>query len=346
LIRHDILLSTDLPVAIWKIVEDSDSDLDSVCLWLREQRQALDNAVVTYGGVLLRGFSALRDAESFEHALLAIGADLMDYMGGTSPRKQVAGRIMTATEVPGNYSIPLHQEMSYLDSAPARISFFCEVPPPGGGETTIGDMRVITQRIDASVRERFAMHGGVQLRRNLPLPDQVGQRPGVPKAWTETFGTSDQSEAEAKAHSRGWRTEWLPDGSMTLWQEVRPPMVRHPLTADQVWYNQVHIFAPAAALIWARRDGRSGSASRLEAALRDTPHLLDCFVFADGSQIQDQDVVHVYDTLEREATPLKWERGDMLVLDNILSAHGRRRFTGERRVLTGLIAGRRATSLA
>jgi len=144
---------------------------------------------------------------------------------------------MSATELPGNYSIPLHQEMAYTLHPPERIAFFCQVPPSSGGHTTIGDMRTITQRIDPTVRDRFKQKKNVQLRRNLPSKENVDNKPGVPKSWTEVFNTIDRAEVERIVDQRGWKLEWLPDESMYLWQEVHPAMRSHPRTGDEVWCN-------------------------------------------------------------------------------------------------------------
>jgi hypothetical protein len=88
---------------------------------------------------------------------------------------------------------------------------------------------------------------------------------------------------------------------------------------------------------WARKDGRTEMAERIESARREAPDRIDRFVFADGSEIADADALHVYETIERHAVPIRWERSDFLILDNILAAHGRRQFGGARRVLAGLI---------
>ena len=338
MIRHEVERVAGMPIVCWRPLEGANADLASVCEWLAGNGRELNEHVTRHGGVLVRGFDALRDATAFDQALRAAGAQLMDYVGGTSPRTQVTGRILTATEVPSSYSIPLHQEMSYTDGSPKRIAFFCETPPAEGGSTTLGDMREITRAIDPDVIGRFLSRGGLQLRRNLPLPEGIEGRPGVPKPWTQVFNTDDPAQAQAQADARGWRSEWQADGSMTLWQEVRPALTRHPSTGDEVWFNQVQVFAPAAAIAWARKDGRMDMARRLERAMREAPRQVDCFVFADGSEIPPQDALHVYDVLERMAQPLRWRLGDLLVLDNVLTAHGRRSFTGERRVLTGLIS--------
>jgi len=337
MIRHEELQMGRGPVIVWRAVRGADAPLASFCSWIVERRAEIDRVLIQSGGLLIRGFRALSDAGAFERLLLAAGSRLMEYVGGTSPRKMVGGRIYTATEVPGTYSIPLHQEMSYADSSPERIAFFCVQPAPRGGQTTVGDMRAITRSIDPAVLQRFKVRGGLQLRRNLPLPTHVEGRPGVPKPWTEVFASEDPQQAERIAHAHGWRAQWEPDGSMTLWQDRRPAMRRHAVTGEEVWFNQVHIFAPAAALAWARRDGRLDMARRLEHARHNYPNLLDCFVFADGGEVSDEDALHLYDVMEREAVPLNWEPGDLLILDNVLAAHGRLRYDGPRRLLTGLI---------
>jgi alpha-ketoglutarate-dependent taurine dioxygenase len=330
-------LGSDMPIVVWSPANGRGFDLDGLTRYLADSKDRLSAQLDEHGGVLLRGFDCVRSSDDYQKVLDVVAPDLMDYVGGTSPRKVVNGRIMTATEIPGTYSIPLHQEMSYTDNSPDRISFFCERPATEGGETTIGDMRAITRNMDAAVRARFEAHGGVQLCRNLPLPDRVDARPGVPKTWHEVFATKDRSEAEKVAGKSGWRFEWMEDGSMQLWQEVRPTTRLHPRSGDEVWFNQVHIFSPASALKWAREDGRTEAADRLARALEEAPQLLDHMRYGDGTEIEEADVLHIYDVLTANARPVKWQAGDVLILDNILVAHGRRKFAGDRSVLTALI---------
>ena len=42
------------------------------------------------------------------------------------------------------------------------------------------------------------------------------------------------------------------------------------------------------------------------------------------------------ETRRREASRFPWEAGDLLVLDNHMVAHGRRPFTGPRRILVAM----------
>jgi alpha-ketoglutarate-dependent taurine dioxygenase len=242
----------------------------------------------------------------------------MDYVGGTSPRHAVHGQIVTATDLPGDYTIPMHQEMSYTANPPDRVAFFCEIPATKGGATTVADAREVTRRIDPALRARFEEKGGVRLRRTLPGPNSAGDRPGVPKPWTEVFDTADAAAVERIAARKGWDITWLEDGSVQLWQEILPAMKTHPRTGETVWFNQAHIFAPEASLRWASRDGRREQWRRLSWAYAENPELVDHVFHGDGTQVSAADA-------------------DLLLLDNILAVHGRSAFTGDRKVLAALI---------
>jgi len=56
-----------------------------------------------------------------------------------------------------------------------------------------------------------------------------------------------------------------------------------------------------------------------------------------GVIIDENDVLHILDLLDDAAIPVSWQRSDVLILDNILAAHGRTAFNGERVILTALI---------
>jgi alpha-ketoglutarate-dependent taurine dioxygenase len=325
-----------LPI-VWQITKGNNASVDEICAWFSVYKPEMDRLLDQHGAILLRGFDTIATAADFERVIGTIAPNLMDYVGGTSPRKAVHGKIMTATELPANYSIPLHQEMAYTHHPPDRIAFFCQVPPSSGGHTTIGDMRTITRRIDPAVRDRFKQKKNVQLRRNLPAEENVGKKPGLPKPWTEVFNTIDRAEVERIASQRGWKAEWLPDGSMYLWQEVHPATRTHPRTGDEVWCNQIHMFTPTASLKWARKDGRLDFAQRLETVLRESPDLLDQVFYSDGTAVDENDILHFFDVMEDAAIPVRWQRSDVLILDNILAAHGRTAFSGQRLIFTALI---------
>jgi hypothetical protein len=244
--------------------------------------------------------------------------------------------VFTASELPENFSLLVHQEMAYQKNPPDSLAFFCDTPPVERGETPLADARTVTSRIDPAVRARVAAKG-VGVRRTLTTPEAVHKKPGIPKAWPAVFGTNDRSEVERIAREKEWKVTWLPDGSVQLWQDLLPGFKTHPRTGERVWFNQVQYHAPECTLAWAVRDRRTEDAARIKQAMAEAPEMLDIIFHDDGTQLSGADAEHIFDVLVKSEIPIKWNKGDVMLVDNILAMHGRRAFRGPRRILVGMI---------
>jgi hypothetical protein len=153
------------------------------------------------------------------------------------------------------------------------------------------------------------------------------------------FGTSDPGEVERLAAGRGWDVRWLPDGMLRLLNEVRPASLTHPVTGERVWFNQAHLLHPSAIAADLRSDGRPIAArlATLAGRLRRGPaHYLT--TFGDGGSIPEADLDAVREAIRAEMILFDWQRGDLLLVDNYLMAHGRRPYRGRRRILASLLA--------
>ena len=53
----------------------------------------------------------------------------------------------------------------------------------------------------------------------------------------------------------------------------------------------------------------------------------------DGGEISDRLLVQIREAMKSVTVLIKWQLGDVLVLDNLLTAHGRRPFSGPRKIL-------------
>jgi alpha-ketoglutarate-dependent taurine dioxygenase len=52
--------------------------------------------------------------------------------------------------------------------------------------------------------------------------------------------------------------------------------------------------------------------------------------------IESEMLAHIRRVLQSETIPHRWQVGDILVLDNILSAHERMPFTGARKIILAM----------
>ncbi|MGW6055204.1 TauD/TfdA family dioxygenase [Streptomyces sp. NPDC055189] len=266
--------------------------------------------------LVFRGFKV--DPDELDGVMDLLLPNRLAYVHGNSPRTKVGKNVYTSTEYPQEFTISMHNEMSYAYQWPARLLFFCHTQPGGGGATPVVDgVRWLTS-LEPEVREAFK--GGVRYTQNLH-----GGR-GLGKSWQDTFETEDRAEVEEFLGATAAEWEWRPDGSIRIHQ-VRPATVRHPVTGVEVWFNQADQWHPA---------GLGDDTAAALAQIMPADELPQNVTFADGTQIPADYVTQIRDRGLEHAVNVDWRTGDLLLIDNVLVGHGRRPFTGDRRVLVAM----------
>jgi alpha-ketoglutarate-dependent taurine dioxygenase len=288
----------------------------SLRAWLGEQRAALEERLAAHGAVLFRGFP-VRSRGEFEEIAAAGSGDLMDYSFRSTPRSAVGGRVYTSTEYPADRTIPMHNEMSYTSSWPMRVWFYCEQPSETGGETPLADSRRVYARLDPRLRQRFAERGVLYVR-------NYGE--GVDLPWEEVFQTTDRAAVESFCHASGIELEWKP-GNRLRSRQRRPAVARHPRTGEMVWFNQAHLFH--------RSSLPPADLAALLALVGEEDLPRDTF-YGDGTAIEPDALAEIRGVFDEESVAFSWQQGDMVLVENMLTAHGRRPFTGARKVLVAM----------
>lgn len=308
----ELVAGSRLPLVVEPALDGVD-----VASWLQNQRDWLAGELRHRGGVLLRGF-ALRTEEQLEDlASIFSGGQLLDYTYRSTPRTKLRGKVYTSTEYPANQSIPMHNEMSYSRSWPLKIWFFCMKPADEMGETPIADSRRVFERIDPEVRRRF-------IDRKVMYVRNYGE--GLDLPWRDVFQTDDRGEVEAFCRKEGIEVEWKSGGRMRT-RQICQSIGRHPETGEMVWFNQAHLFHVSSLLPEARE-------LLLEMLAPDeVPR--NAF-YGDGSPIEESALEEIRRVYEQESVVFPWQTGDVLLLDNMLTAHGRRPFKGARKVVVAM----------
>ena len=296
-------------------IEDRDGETGSLKAFISLHRFSLRDLLLDAGAILFRGFE-IQNASDFEAFVKHFsGKELFNYAGGTSPRtaRDIAG-IYTSTEYPPEIKIPLHNELSYSSIYPVHVYFCCLRPADYGGETTLGDSRAILRNLDQNTVEMFKSRK-VRYVRNL------GSDKGSGYSWQDAFEADDAPTVEKICDARGAEYEWTADGLRI--SEVRPATAVHPVTGEEVWFNQAEGFHESNVFV----DGDRPFGNHL-------PRLHS--TFGDGSPICRLTLEHVRTVIENETIKHCWKQGDVLVLDNRLAAHGRMPFQGQREVLVAM----------
>lgn len=284
--------------------------------WARSNQSLIDTKLLKYGGILFRNFS-IKDVGEFEQFIQIVSSNLLEYKERSSPRSHVSGNIYTSTDYPANQSIFLHNENSYQHTWPLKIFFLCVKTAEQGGETPIADVRKVYQRISPQVREKFSQKQVMYVR-------NFGKGFGLP--WQTVFQTTDPGKVEEYCRKNGIEVEWTENNCLRT-RQVRQAVIKHPKTGETVWFNHAAFF----------------HISTLEPTIGDSLlaefselNLPQNTYYGDGSPIEPTTLDEIRSAYQKETVTFPWQEGDILMLDNMLVAHGRSPFVGDRKVVVGM----------
>jgi alpha-ketoglutarate-dependent taurine dioxygenase len=281
--------------------------------WIAGRREWLHRNLIKHGGLLFRGFE-VDSAARFGAAARALTPDLLDYLERAAVRTEVAPGVFTSTELAADQIIPHHHEMSYSHNWPRYIWFFAAQLAQAGGATPIASERRFFPRLSEEIKGRFLEHGVMYVR-------NYGD--GLDLSWQRAFQTESREDVEDYCRRFGVEFEWSGEAGLST-RQIRQAVAKHPETGETVWFNHAHLFH------------ESNLAPDLRAPLLDTfgsAGLPRNAYYGDGAPIEDAVLDEIRAGYDACSLSFPWQAGDVLLLDNYLSVHGRETYLGPRRVL-------------
>ncbi len=305
-----------LPLLVEPASDRTPEALFALC---RDGRETLQGKLLDAGALLFRGFG-VTGAEEFARFVRTFSDRTpLDYTGGASPRLRLGGGVYTSTEYPRHYTLSLHNELSYTYRWPEHLYFFCVTPAEQGGETPLADSRALLRKIDPKVVRQFR-------DRRVRYDRRLHGGSGVGLSWRDAFETDERAAVERYCREGGVSFLWEEGGGLRM-SQVRPATHTHPRTGEEVWFNQADAF---------HTTGMHPETYRsLISFLREDEFPLNAF-HGDGSPLDPAALEHIRGVMAREMCLFTWRPGDILVLDNVLAAHGRMPFRGARKILLAM----------
>ncbi len=309
-----------MPLIVRPAVENVD-----LAEWCAANKEELNGYLDRYGAIVFKGFG-LATASDFERTAAGVSPELFAEYGDL-PHEPTAERIYYSTPYPADKMILFHNESSHLPKWPLRQFFFCVIATADRGETPLLDCRRVYEALDPELRKEFAEKGLMYVRNFSE---------GIDVPWQDFFGTTDKSEVERTCSEAGMGCEWTANGGLRI-SQVSPAVVIHPRTGEKLFFNQIQLHHVSCL------DDETRTALRQLFAEEDMPRNV---YFGDGTPIPDEVVSRIGDLYEELCAESPWEAGDMIVLDNMIVAHARRPYTGERKLLVAMAEMIEATQLA
>jgi alpha-ketoglutarate-dependent taurine dioxygenase len=299
-----------LPLVIEPAIEGGD-----LSEWVAINREFIEEQLLKNGALLFRGFD-LGSTSEFEKVALALCPELFGEYGDL-PRERMGGNVYGSTPYPADTSIQFHNESSHMHRWPIKIWFFCVKAAEQGGETPILDCRKVYQLLNPKIRDRFNEKKLMYVRNYTD---------GLDVGWQTFFRTTDRAAVEDYCRKASIDFEWKKDNGLRT-RQISPAVVKHPKTGEMVFFNQIQLH----------------HVSCLDPAVRES--LLDILkkddlprnvYYADGSPIEDLIVEELGELYQKTSVSFPWREGDILMLDNMMVAHGRKPYVGSRKIVVAM----------
>ncbi|MFJ9770761.1 TauD/TfdA family dioxygenase [Kitasatospora sp. NPDC101157] len=304
------------PGAPHTAVIDGLPDAGAAARWLRAHRGELRAALDRHGALHLRGLP-VRDVADFTRVRDALFAERAAYQEKATPRSDFGDDVFSSTDLPPAQAIRMHNENSYTLTFPGLLLFGCLVAPEEGGATPVADVRRVLAHLPAELVERYRRHGW-RLTRSYGEHLSLG--------WRTTFGTDSRAEVERYCADHAIEAAWGEDGVLRT-SQLRSATIHHPRTGEELWFNHLAFWNE-----WS-----------LDPAIRDV--MVDELgpdglpfntALGDGTPLTPEETAVLNEAYERATVRRRWQPGDLLLVDNLLAAHGRDPFRGDRRIVVAM----------
>ncbi|MFQ3246310.1 MAG: alpha-ketoglutarate-dependent taurine dioxygenase [Arenicella sp.] len=288
--------------------------------WIKQQKSELEAELSNSGAILFRGFP-VDSAETFDAFSAAFGYPSFTYKESLSNAVRInfTERVFTANEAPKDVEIYLHHEMAQTPISPEKLFFFCNSAADQGGATPICRSDQLFKALQSELPELAKQFENKGLKYTTHMPAMNDAASGQGRSWASTLNVETIQQAEKKLAALGYDWQWQTDGSLRAITPVLPAVLT---LADgkKVFYNQLI----AAYMGWA--------------GVREDPSR--ALAFGDGSAIPKEALERIAALAENYTYNLQWQDGDVALLDNKITMHGRRPYSGERKrlVLVALAA--------
>ncbi|BGP45068.1 hypothetical protein JCM10450v2_000885 [Rhodotorula kratochvilovae] len=299
----------------------------------------LKKQLLTHGGALILRGLPLPTPDDFSKVIHAskVGTVPHEEVGRPPKRTVLAPAVSTANEGPAWAPIWTHNEYGWSIVHPAYIAFFGWVPAATGGETPINSGVELAARLAKEAPEFYEKlsEKGILYAYRYTVEDVNTSNSGssVLTAYGNNVLATDDAatvrakvEKEVQRHSD--RFEWEEDGSLTVWHRV-PVIRKHHATGLPTFFgNLISAYARAK-----HHHALSPPYLGDDGGYHPIP------LYGDGTSIAVSDLEIANQIIEETKAVVKWEQGDVLILDNHIALHSRVPWEGERKILASLWDG-------
>ncbi|MEU7007507.1 TauD/TfdA family dioxygenase [Streptomyces sp. NPDC046332] len=263
------------------------------------------------GALLIRN-AGVDGADALADLAAGLGLAALDQPEPFALRRPLGRGVWSQPAWPATSPMCMHHELGWQRQPPPYLLVACLHPASSGGATGVADGRTVLSLLPENMTERAGEHGWSLVRRYT-----TGLL-GMP--WQDAFPGLDAAGVEAYAADEETELEWSPGGLTT--RRTRPAIRPTGRDGTPAWSNLLAFCSewtmdPAVRAYLVTALGREGLPFETG--------------YGDGAPFTAEDVATVNSAYERVTTRIDWRAGDVLLLDNLRTAHSMEPSSDDRR---------------
>jgi hypothetical protein len=280
--------------------------------WCELARDEIAERLHRDGVVAVHGLG-VTDAQELVDVVRALGHEPVDPLEPFTPRPVLAPGAYGSAAWPAESPMCMHHELGYALRPPSLVAVACLTAPRTGGATAVADGAAVLADLPPDIVEP-AIRTGWSLCRTYSGP--------VGLTWQDAFGADSPDTVEQYARENDLQLEWL--DSVLVTRRTRPAVLEPTGAPGPVWCNQLAFLSE-----WT-----------MDPVVRD--YLImelgqDALPFrtsyGDGTPFGPAAVERVNAVYDRHRRWRPWQPGDVLLVDNLRTAHNREPYTGDRQMV-------------
>eukprot|EP00290_Baffinella_frigidus_P012284 CAMPEP_0180153590 /NCGR_PEP_ID=MMETSP0986-20121125/23619_1 /TAXON_ID=697907 /ORGANISM="non described non described, Strain CCMP2293" /LENGTH=425 /DNA_ID=CAMNT_0022101713 /DNA_START=23 /DNA_END=1300 /DNA_ORIENTATION=+ len=315
----------DFPMTMPKPAAIADHDAQEA--YFKDNAEAIKQQLKDHGAIHLQGFDMCKEPEGFERMYKALGLDAcLDPLHSVSGRPVVSGKqaVYEAVNKPSRakFFVGMHNEMVGKRTV-RRAAFVCFKAAEVGGEFILVDGRRMLRDLRPEFLSKFYERKIRFSSAELPMGfmDKTGPlQPLLEPVVRSVLGMVVDMKVDFEVEMFWNRV----NGARVIQAHAppQPPVIMHPDTGVPNWFCNIH--SHSAKL----RDDRDGVLPETTGASKLNKS--DTF-YGDGSIISDSDLDHVDEVTKKNMVYVTMKEGDVVLVDNYRTMHGRNVFEGTRK---------------
>lgn len=282
-----------------------------------------------HGAVAIKGFNST-DPDDFSLFVqgFAKGSNLIEFVqnGIAHPRVSVSKNVTTVNRSTGFKRLYAHMELSRFKTYPSILSFFAKYPSATGGDETLTHAAELYNVINAKYPEfvQNMIEKGVYLTQTWPYAEKL--RDGSVYSWTSphSFGrliepgddleTQKKKAAQVCVESVSDDYEFTEDNGMKI-NEHTQPIAIHPYTGQKILFSSLPTYYQKYKHDLETKEG----------------YVAPPVTYDNGEDIPREYLEFLLDQSIELAVNHKFEKGDIVLVDNYQAYHGRTKYGDQRR---------------